>query len=135
MTRDLAEAAGRDNYFSLVLLRPSPPTSPAANPESPSPHAGRIWLVGLGPGAEDLLTRRAWRLLHRVDDVVGYAGYLKPLESLRLRARFHATPIGEEAGRASRALGLAREGRQSATARRGGPWRPERFAACVGRHR
>ena len=70
ITHDLAQAVGRDQYFSLVLLRRNnlPSTT------------GKVWVVGLGPGDPELLTGQALRILHAASDVVGYSAYLKLLE-------------------------------------------------------
>jgi precorrin-2 C(20)-methyltransferase len=104
-THDLAQAVGRNHYFSLVLLR----TKPAAG-KGP----GKVWLVGLGPGDPALLTGQARRVLHAVSDVIGYEGYLKRLESLGLRVQFRPFPIGAEPERVRLALELAQQGRQVA---------------------
>jgi cobalt-factor III methyltransferase len=98
ITRDLATAAGRRNYFSLVLVR---------EVRSASKGAGRIDVVGLGPGDPQLLTQRAMDTLRAADAIVGYAGYLKPLAALGLRAELHGSPIGAETDRARHALELA----------------------------
>jgi precorrin-2 C(20)-methyltransferase len=119
ITSDLAQAVGRDSYFSLVLLRRpelwretvSPLPLSTGGEES---KAGKVWVVGIGPGSPDLLTRQALRVLHAVSDLIGYEAYLKMLEPIGLRARLHPLPLGQEAGRVALALDLARQGRQVA---------------------
>lgn len=124
-TRDLRQALGRECYFSLVLLRrtSAPPSSRTRSPASstaeaapsalsPSaPAAGKVWVVGLGPGADDFLTVQAQRVLHQVTDLVGYEGYLERLKQLQLTATCHPFPLGAERERARQALLLARQGR------------------------
>jgi precorrin-2 C(20)-methyltransferase len=134
LTSNLEEAAGRGEYFSLVLLRlapevvsgregeaPAEPASPraaAAGSAGASPSRlaplGAVWVIGIGPGDPDHLTRRAWDVLHGVDDIVGYEGYLQQLESCGFRATFHPSPIGDETRRAVLALELVRQGRRVA---------------------
>jgi precorrin-2 C(20)-methyltransferase len=109
MTQDLAEAAGRKEYFSLVLVRRQ---ERAAHEPPTKQSPGKVWVVGLGPGAPELVTRNAHAVLRRADVVVGYEGYVKPLVSLDLRAELRSSPIGAESERAALALDLARAGRQ-----------------------
>jgi precorrin-2 C(20)-methyltransferase len=115
LTHDLAQAIGRDKYFSLVLLRRTP------KPRRPQPFRAKVWVVGLGPGDPALLTRQALCVLHGADDLVGYEAYLKRLEPIGLRGVFHGLPIGAEAERARLALELARQGRQVALVSSGDP--------------
>jgi precorrin-2 C(20)-methyltransferase len=117
VTRDLAQAVGRQKYFSLVLLRRKLTEVPSAAADRPS----KVWALGLGPGDPALLTRQALRVLREASDIVGYEGYLKRLEPLGLRAACHARPIGAEAERAALALDLARQGRQVALVSSGDP--------------
>jgi precorrin-2 C(20)-methyltransferase len=111
ITRDLASAAGRDDYFSLVLVRKSREKPRESQPRR---RTGKVFVVGIGPGDPWGLTRQALNVLHSVDDLVGYELYLNQLASLGLRATVHSSPIGAEAERAGRALELARQGRQVA---------------------
>lgn len=112
ITHDLPSAAGRDRYFSLILVRRVDPSRRAS--AMPAGRTGKVWVVGLGPGEAGLLTPHARRILHQVQDIVGYEGYLKPLESFGLRGSCHASPIGAETERAKLALELAQAGRHVA---------------------
>lgn len=113
LTRDLHEAAGRDCYFSLVLA-PAPVRDPRAISSEPPASAGgaQVTVVGLGPGALDLLTPRALRALRSADVIVGYDAYLPSLAPLQLRAELRGCPIGAELERARLVLDLAGQGRR-----------------------
>lgn len=120
MTRDLEQAVGRDCYFALVLVR-SPLGNSQLQPKWLAPRAGAIaaskgsvHVVGLGPGAADLLTPRALATLRAAEVIVGFETYLQALAPLHLRAEFRGSPIGAEAERARQALDLAGQGRRVA---------------------
>jgi precorrin-2 C20-methyltransferase/precorrin-3B C17-methyltransferase len=102
VTHDLAETAGRNNYFALVLVRRT--AAPAT--------AGKLWVLGLGPGDLRLLTPQALAALRSADVLVGYEAYLQSLRPLGLRADLCPFRLGEERQRAGRAVELARAGRR-----------------------
>lgn len=62
---------------------------------------GTVYLVGAGPGAADLLTLRAARLLERADVVFHDA--LVHADTLALAARARLVPVGKRCGRLSTA--------------------------------
>ena len=62
---------------------------------------GRVYLIGAGPGAPDLLTLRAAEALRRAD-VVFYDSLVHP-ETLALAARAHKVAVGKRSGRRSTA--------------------------------
>ena len=62
---------------------------------------GRVYLVGAGPGAPDLLTLRAAEVLRRAD-VVLHDSLVQP-ETLALAARAEKVPVGKRSGRRSTA--------------------------------
>jgi uroporphyrin-III C-methyltransferase len=62
---------------------------------------GRVYLIGAGPGAPDLLTLRAAEVLRRAD-VVFYDSLVHP-ETLALAARAHKVAVGKRSGRRSTA--------------------------------
>ncbi|WP_377268848.1 precorrin-3B C(17)-methyltransferase [Peterkaempfera sp. SMS 1(5)a] len=72
---------------------------------------GRLALVGLGPGARDLLTPRARTELRRASVVVGLDQYLDQIRDLlRPGTRIEESGLGAEEERARTAVRLAREG-------------------------
>ncbi|OAI47043.1 hypothetical protein AYO44_10215, partial [Planctomycetaceae bacterium SCGC AG-212-F19] len=143
LTQDLGQAIGRQNYFSLVLLRsnkqqhhlrtqsasdgpiPMVPADgglvtqdkPLAGP-SPALRARKslqkVHVVGIGPGDPALMTKQALQALRDADVIIGYEGYLRPLRVLGLKAEMIAHPIGAEIERARQALELAGAGKQVA---------------------
>jgi precorrin-2 C(20)-methyltransferase len=74
----------------------------------------KLWIIGLGPGDPDLLTRRALEVLRQAEVIVGYEAYLAWLSPLNLRAELRGSPIGKEKERAFEALELARAGKRVA---------------------
>ena len=110
MTTDLREAIGRNEYFSQVLVR----RRRVACGQWPVASKAKVWVVGLGPGDPELLTRRALKVLQQAEAIVGYEGYLNLLGPLNLRAELRGSPIGKERERALEALELARAGRRVA---------------------
>lgn len=66
---------------------------------APPPVAGRVYLIGAGPGDPELLTRRAWRLLGESDTVL-YDALVDPgVQAAAPHARWIST--GKRCGRAS----------------------------------
>jgi cobalt-precorrin 5A hydrolase/precorrin-3B C17-methyltransferase len=76
--------------------------------------AGKLWLVGIGPGPLDQMTGRARRAVRIADVVVGYRGYLDMLTAIVAARRLRPYELGQERERAAEAIGLARAGRQVA---------------------
>jgi cobalt-precorrin 5A hydrolase/precorrin-3B C17-methyltransferase len=72
---------------------------------------GRLALVGLGPGARDLLTPRAREELRRASVIVGLDQYVDQIRDLlRPGTRIEATGLGAEEERARSAVRLAEQG-------------------------
>lgn len=63
--------------------------------------SGKVYLVGAGPGAPDLLTMRAARLLERAD-IVFHDALVHP-DTLALAARAVLVPVGKRCGKLSTA--------------------------------
>ena len=81
---------------------------------------GRLAIVGLGPGAPELVTPLAVETLAAATDLVGYAPYLARVPE-RAGQRRHASDNREELARARQALELAASGRSVAIVSSGDP--------------
>ena len=81
---------------------------------------GRLAIVGLGPGAAELVTPLASETLAAATDLVGYAPYLARVPE-RAGQRRHASDNREELARAKQALDLAAAGRSVAVVSSGDP--------------
>lgn len=64
-------------------------------------HAGKVYLVGAGPGAPDLLTIRAAEVLRRAD-IVFHDALVHP-DTIALASRAELVPVGKRSGRHSAA--------------------------------
>jgi cobalt-precorrin 5A hydrolase/precorrin-3B C17-methyltransferase len=73
---------------------------------------GRLAIVGIGPGARDLITPRAVAELHRASVVVGLDQYVEQIRDLlRPGTRVEISGLGAEEARARTAVEFARAGR------------------------
>ncbi len=81
---------------------------------------GRLVIVGLGPGAPELMTPLADDALAAATDLVGYAPYLARVPERPGQAR-HASDNREELARAGHALDLAASGKSVAVVSSGDP--------------
>jgi precorrin-3B C17-methyltransferase len=71
-----------------------------------------LTVVGIGPGAEDLVTPRARWALEQAEVIIGYALYVDLVRAWLPGGRFLEYPIGSESERVREALSLAaRHGR------------------------
>jgi uroporphyrin-III C-methyltransferase/precorrin-2 dehydrogenase/sirohydrochlorin ferrochelatase len=92
--------------------------------ESFSADDGAVWLIGAGPGAIDLLTLRAQRLLQQADIIVHDSAV--PSEVVAMGRRDAERIVADGRGDAEFLLTLAREGKQVARLFAGDP-RDDRF--------
>jgi cobalt-precorrin 5A hydrolase / cobalt-factor III methyltransferase / precorrin-3B C17-methyltransferase len=76
--------------------------------------AGRLAVVGLGPGGREQATDQAVEALRQADVVVGYTLYTDIVRGWLPLSRCEALPLGEETERARRAIELARSGQRVA---------------------
>ncbi|MFI5266323.1 MAG: precorrin-3B C(17)-methyltransferase [Chloroflexota bacterium] len=76
--------------------------------------AGELTVVGIGPGGREQLTYQALGALRRAEVVVGYTLYTDMVREWLPLAKCQALPLGEETGRAQRAIELARAGQRVA---------------------
>ncbi len=81
---------------------------------------GRLDILGLGPGAAELVTPEVTAALRNATDAVGYGPYLARLPA-RPGLTLHATDNREEIARATHALQMAAEGRHVAVVSSGDP--------------
>ncbi|MCY4579899.1 MAG: precorrin-3B C(17)-methyltransferase [Chloroflexi bacterium] len=72
--------------------------------------AGKILLIGLGPGERAVMTPAALKALSDCDAVVGYDGYLAQVGDLVSGKQVVSLPLGKEMERAGKAAELANEG-------------------------
>lgn len=82
--------------------------------------AGRLDVIGTGPGAVEWLTPEVRGVLDAATDLVGYLTYLDMVPA-RPGQRRHASDNREELARARQALDLAAEGRRVAVVSSGDP--------------
>ena len=106
-----------------VLLQPKRKSTRAtvAIAEAPTPidgamgqPRGKLTVVGIGPGAEAWRTPEVTTILREAGHFVGYGLYLDLLGDLVQGKALHETGLGDETGRARRALDLAAQGERVA---------------------
>lgn len=73
--------------------------------------AGKIFLVGLGPGSEAHMTARARQAIDAADVVIGYTTYIKLVADLLHGKQIVRKGMTEELDRCHEALAAAREGK------------------------
>ena len=85
--------------------------------------AGRVSVVGLGPGSEGLLAPAAAAAFRAADDLIGYFPYVAMAERLAgpLKATVHASDNRVEMDRARHAFELAASGRRVVVVSSGDP--------------
>lgn len=94
-----------------VLLVPKRKSTDATCAIGRLPARGRLSVVGLGPGARDLLTPRAVRAIQEARYVVGYGPYVRQIRDLvRPGADVEASTMGSEHDRIAKAVARARRG-------------------------
>lgn len=82
---------------------------------------GSLTIVGLGPGADELIVPAATEALRTATDVIGYGPYIERLPPGRPDQRRHATDNRVELQRAEHALKLAQSGHRVAVVSGGDP--------------
>jgi cobalt-precorrin 5A hydrolase/precorrin-3B C17-methyltransferase len=98
-----------DGALLVVTKRPSAHATVAIARVAPR---GRLALVGIGPGARDLMTPRAVAELRRASVVVGLDQYIEQIaDLLRPGTRVLASGLGSEQERAATAVAEASAGR------------------------
>ena len=108
-TASVAEAAALADGGSLVV--PKRKSAMATVAVARRPARGRLAVVGLGPGARDLLTPRAVAELRRASVVIGLDQYVDQVRDLlRPGTRVLESGLGAEEERARSAVAQARAG-------------------------
>lgn len=82
---------------------------------------GRLWILGVGPGAPELRTGQADRALAAATELIGYGAHLDRLGALAGHQTRHEFPLGETVQGVRRALDSASRGRQVALVTDGDP--------------
>lgn len=109
-TPSVAEAAALHLGGELVVAKRRSATATVAVARRPA--RGRLALVSLGPGAQDLVPPRARDELAAAEVVLGYGPYVEQAAThTRRGVRLESYGLGEEVARAERAVALARAGR------------------------
>jgi cobalt-precorrin 5A hydrolase/precorrin-3B C17-methyltransferase len=123
-TPSVAEAAavlGAGPGAQLVVEKRSSPHATVAVARRATP-AGRLTVVGLGPGAADHRTPAATAAVRHADVVVGYGPYVDQCaDLLSARQTVLRSPIGAETDRCAEALRLAATGHDVALVCSGDP--------------
>ena len=71
----------------------------------------KLYVIGIGPGAPDQMTRRAMDILAGVDVIAGYGVYVDLVKPLFPEKEYLVTPMRKEVDRCRMAIDAAREGR------------------------
>ena len=74
----------------------------------------KLYVIGIGPGAEDQMTRKALDILRDVDVIAGYGVYVELVKPLFPDKEYLVTPMRKEVDRCRMALDAAKEGRSVA---------------------
>lgn len=82
---------------------------------------GRLSVVGLGPGARELMTPAVQRELEQAEDILGYETYVRMAGPFRPDQSIHMTDNREEMQRARHAFALAASGRSVVMVSSGDP--------------
>ncbi len=110
-------AAGPEARLSVEKRKSANATCALAEisgPALPATPRGRLSVVGIGPGAAELRTPEASRLIAEAEELVGYSLYLDLLGPLGQGKPRHDFPLGGEEARCRFALERAGEGRNVA---------------------
>ena len=71
----------------------------------------KLYVIGIGPGAEDQMTRKALDVLRDVDVIAGYGVYVELVKPLFPDKEYLVTPMRKEVDRCRMAIDAAKEGR------------------------
>lgn len=97
---------------------------PESGPDSPSSagkRAGRLYVVGLGPGSRDLMVPAARDALEKASHIIGYETYVRLAGPFRSDQQLHGSDNRVELDRAAHAFALAAQGEDVAIVSSGDP--------------
>jgi precorrin-3B C17-methyltransferase len=75
---------------------------------SPGEKTGRLYIIGIGPGSHEMLTRRAEDLLRKSDVIIGNAYYIDQISGLLDGKEVIKSSMGREVDRAQECITRAR---------------------------
>lgn len=76
--------------------------------------ANRIYIVGMGPGREEMMTEEAWKVLEQSEVIVGYTLYVKLLGRRFQKKELISTPMRREEERCRLCFEEAEKGKKVA---------------------
>ncbi|MBF0338164.1 MAG: precorrin-3B C(17)-methyltransferase [Nitrospirae bacterium] len=82
---------------------------------------GKLYVVGIGPGAIEHMSQRALEVIRQSECVVGYTTYVGLIDALVDGKEVHSTAMTQEVDRCRKAIDLAAEGRSVAVVSSGDP--------------
>ncbi len=82
---------------------------------------GKLYIVGIGPGALEYLTIKALRILTQIEAIVGYKSYIKLIRPLIKNQEIYEFGMTQEIDRAQKAIELALSGKDTALISGGDP--------------
>lgn len=119
-TPSVAEASVMARHAELVVKKHKSTEATCAIGRLPA--RGRLSVVGLGPGARDLLSPRAVAAIRNATYIVGYGPYVKQIRDLaRAGTRVSPSKMGTEEERTADAIAHARAGENVALVCSGDP--------------
>lgn len=74
----------------------------------------KIYIVGIGPGREEMMTKEAYRVLEQSDVIIGYTRYLQLLGEAFGKKELYSTPMRKEKERCELCFEEAAKGKQVA---------------------
>ncbi|TBR07753.1 MAG: precorrin-3B C(17)-methyltransferase [Candidatus Nitrosotenuis sp.] len=83
--------------------------------------AGKLYIVGVGPGSHDHMTFRAKEVIEKSDTIVGYDTYVTLVEDLIKGKDIYRYAMTQEVERAKQCIDLAREGKTVSLVSSGDP--------------
>lgn len=114
MTLAVAERDWRSETFQTGTIREQGVEDMTERKTEPGERRHPIFVVGMGPGAEEQMTVQAIRVLESCDTIVGYPVYLKLLGERFAGKEFLSTPMRQEVERCRMCFAEAEKGKRVA---------------------